>query len=731
LIIGAGIFLFLHAPLPDTVENIQQGWKYDDITYINDQVGSENNLIAVYARKSSHGVQIRLDFLKIPQTQTIQIKISSGDMTKEQQNNPKRASLTYVWDYSLFYNHRNQVCQLSFLPANRTTQTECGYDKSLGSLLFEIKDSSLTFHPEKLIVFIQSDDSKDQKQITYPLIALFSSQAIARSNVLLAFWNSFPSDTPSLALRRWDGAHTGPFGQRHGLSQLIKNATAYKLPIFLLDLKQTNSLAALEYLNKLDIFKQTSTRDIISIPEFYPFDSEIYKRSGIPFLINGWKIPTSAMVYSTSASVDTINSQTLIFTPTDHDQVEIQQNNYTRVIKLPGLDGSHNNEMDRFGFSIQGKQKILSGLGQPDNKQIIFLGGSLPDTPLADSLASPGAMSYIKNHPWITPVDYYQLATLPGSEAIDSSLGKSENKTNCNNQSQAEVIDKNSAYNALICAPSNSLTTLAWNDYIYLSSETINSQEKALRSFYYADIDRLLLASSWLNQPSKLLRSISRKSTTYYLLSNNQNFLLFDQTGGKLILAISITPQGPLEWIAPTSQFAVGLSDPTTWSNGSEKRDPAVIQGAFIDNTWGSEKYNVNILPDGLEFSLPSKGVKKSFVLYQNELAINYNTSSPINTKIPLALSPYHFLQSGLHDKINQIRLQQKNNINLPFIKGNITLTSANWFYDSLEMMETSEDPNKEYPTGHYLPFPVGILDFKITSGTEQQIKIDIGAITP
>ena len=35
--------------------------------------------------------------------------------------------------------------------------------------------------------------------------------------LLLAFWDTLPASTPIQLLRRWDGAHTGPYGQRHGL----------------------------------------------------------------------------------------------------------------------------------------------------------------------------------------------------------------------------------------------------------------------------------------------------------------------------------------------------------------------------------------------------------------------------------------------------------------------------------------------------------------------------------
>jgi len=56
------------------------------------------------------------------------------------------------------------------------------------------------------------------------------------AQVLLAFWNSLPANTPAQALRRWDGAHTGPLGGRHGLYNLLRSAHSHKIPLALLDL---------------------------------------------------------------------------------------------------------------------------------------------------------------------------------------------------------------------------------------------------------------------------------------------------------------------------------------------------------------------------------------------------------------------------------------------------------------------------------------------------------------
>jgi hypothetical protein len=67
------------------------------------------------------------------------------------------------------------------------------------------------------------------------------------AQVLFAFWDSYTAYTPATALRRWDGAHTGPYGGRHGLGNLLRTAQAQGIPLALLDLKNPAALAALDY----------------------------------------------------------------------------------------------------------------------------------------------------------------------------------------------------------------------------------------------------------------------------------------------------------------------------------------------------------------------------------------------------------------------------------------------------------------------------------------------------
>ena len=90
------------------------------------------------------------------------------------------------------------------------------------------------------------------------------------ARTLLAFWSTLPAYSPAQALRRWDGAHTGPLGARHGFGNLLKALRDYQAPAALLDLKNIASLAALEYIDQVDTVRALAKRGLLILPENMP-----------------------------------------------------------------------------------------------------------------------------------------------------------------------------------------------------------------------------------------------------------------------------------------------------------------------------------------------------------------------------------------------------------------------------------------------------------------------------
>ncbi len=87
---------------------------------------------------------------------------------------------------------------------------------------------------------------------------------------MFAFWDAYPAYTPATALRRWDGAHTGPYGGRHGLYNLLRTAQSAQIPLVLLDLKEPASLSALDYAGGLDLVRQMAESGLLILPTSLP-----------------------------------------------------------------------------------------------------------------------------------------------------------------------------------------------------------------------------------------------------------------------------------------------------------------------------------------------------------------------------------------------------------------------------------------------------------------------------
>jgi hypothetical protein len=92
----------------------------------------------------------------------------------------------------------------------------------------------------------------------------------APAPLVFAFWDSLPAYAPVQALRRWDGAHTGPAGGRHGLYNLLRTARASRIPLFLLDLNTPGALSALDYLGGAALVHDMQSEGLLNLPAALP-----------------------------------------------------------------------------------------------------------------------------------------------------------------------------------------------------------------------------------------------------------------------------------------------------------------------------------------------------------------------------------------------------------------------------------------------------------------------------
>ncbi len=149
----------------------------------------------------------------------------------------------------------------------------------------------------KVVAFASGDSNPVDET---PAVRSDASPPEKRASLTLAFWDSFPETTPAQALRRWDGAHTGPRGERHGLKHIVDNAGKYDIPVALLDIKTPDSLAALNYMGIIPQIQDLARRGLLILPDVAygePAEKSIlFSRRAAA----GFGLPTSQFAYNPS-----------------------------------------------------------------------------------------------------------------------------------------------------------------------------------------------------------------------------------------------------------------------------------------------------------------------------------------------------------------------------------------------------------------------------------------------
>ena len=189
------------------------------------------------------------------------------------------------------------------------------------------------------------------------------------------------------------------------------------------------------------------------------------------------------------------------------------------------------------------------------------------------------------------------------------------------------------------------------------------------------------------------------------------------------MFVFAFTEDGLTQWIGPTSQLAVGLSDPTEWKlQYGEASDPAEISGALITTSPPYPIFVPTILNNQLNLTAPDYSQQKTFMVSNDELYIPVQSVQAIQTQIPLIIRT---MSDNLYDWENcQIKtngLQTCKQAPIIIVSG--ASTTLQTFFDSYSLMQKPENPSFEYPPGHYLPFGLDLLIIQSEGKFEISLK--------
>jgi hypothetical protein len=661
-------------------------WTYADLRFLDpldDTSTPSTDILAVYTRSLGSDLEIRVDLLDLPLTPDYDLCITLDTLPG---GNP--------WNLTI---NIPAGARPGISPAGSHIIPRLIRDPWLDTVTVRFNLLDIP-QPFKLQVTTFSPGNPDPQDVT-PVVQSDSTPPPRRAPLALIFWDVFPATTPAQALRRWDGAHTGPRGERHGLKHIIENAGKYGLPVTLLDLKTPASLAALDYLGFLGQIKTLASHGLLILPDVafgQPGNTSLdFSR----LAASGFDLPASQFVYSTSSDLQSVYPAQFLRLDIN---TQLAYSGGTRLIPLPAADDL---QATQDGPSIDVRRSLVAQVFSDDPSGLVVLGGDLPHSTWGNENMAGPTFAWIAAHPWIQSLNGNDLIAFPvETRSIPPS---------------AIPYEVSPFLAALSSAHDNSLTDSAWLNYFMLTSLTSDERLQSLRKNYLGQVGELLAASRWAENPtvqSACDLDLNNDGQLECLLSNSKFLAILHPAGARLTNLFLLDAAGPHQLVGPSSQFTVGLSDPSEWHlELGEASDPSVIPGAFSDDSDTWLLYASETGSEEITFTSPDGNRLKRYQLVEAGIKIEYQGSGPVSTHIPLVVDPVAFL----FKPTEYFSMPVPGAWSWGLVDGtsiqvltNATL-SAQSFTDSLTYLSQSEDPDRSYPGGHYLPFPLSVVSIQ------------------
>jgi hypothetical protein len=184
------------------------------------------------------------------------------------------------------------------------------------------------------------------------------------------------------------------------------------------------------------------------------------------------------------------------------------------------------------------------------------------------------------------------------------------------------------------------------------------------------------------------------------------------------------------ELIGPRAQLQIVVSDLSEWDfSRGLGADPGQVMGAFIDADNSYELYSYVWDGDALILTSADGTKIKTYRLIENGLEFTYQGPGGA-THIPLIVDPSSRFSPGWADHYHLERSGDAirwglDNGPMVRIQAQGASISADTFLDSRDLMALPEDPNAEFPPGHYLPFPMAMLTLTSNGGYFVSISVE------
>lgn len=717
---------------------VPSSWQYADLRLLDavDAPAAELDIIAAYTRLRDSHIEIRLDLLNLRSELPAGDLYIAVDTVPGGDAQPPLPGLDASdWDAWLSFP--------AFKPASasRTNgravdglEAAVQWDTQLDAVTVRVNAHALGGSPRRFTfqAYLTAPGSHEIIDSTAP----FSVDDLPpqRAPLLLAFWNTLPSATPAQALRRWDGAHTGPSGRRHGLTHLLHAVETYHLPVTLLDLKTSTSLAALDALGGLARVRKLSASGLLLLPDVANGESALAMHS---LAVNSsaalrFDLPKSIFFYGT-ASLPMLKDYRVVFTNADIP-ANLTRTDNLRWVNLAGASAA--DQVSEDGLALPIRAQLLQA-AMRSTPPLTVLGGSLPASNWGDLVTVIPAFEYLATHPWINPWSAQELLNAPLSSDDTYPLPDRCANLLCREEitSSSNLLDDLRAWFAAPeTAADANLRELALQTYLNLTNPVEDPQRAALQARYLTDLAFLLHAGHWARTPYEAATcslDLNQDSSLDCVLANQQVFTVINPQDGSLVLAIWKHNTRAEPVIMSSAYLAIGLSDPSEWELHSGKiEDPAVIQGAFTRLLPVELETKVNVSLGTIEVTDLTGGSIR-YSLQDETLTAAIALENVLNTQIPLAIGSTLRTSPGWADSFGGQLNANKTQYTWGApgltiaVKTSAGIIAPTTWMDSSEWMRQPEDPDRAYPPGHFLPYPLAVLNLTAHNPIIVQISPD------
>ena len=722
-------------------------WEIDELRALDplDAPDPTLDLIAVYTRDLGFEKQIRLDFLDLPETPAADISIAldtkpGGSESMHLSRLELEALYTegirpteIAYDLLLVIPAEGEpgVVDIAQSTLSTSIKPKIFRDPTLDMLTvsFNYFDLPPDYSLQVFVTPAGEHSSADQT-------SAIASDAVPhqRAPLLMAFSQTFPATTPAQTLRRWDGAHTGPYGERHGLNPLLDAAAASHIPLVLLDLKTPAGLSALDLTGGVDEVKKMWRDKLLILPDVVYGEPVDVSLTHSMDTAKAFGLPVGKFIFS-PGSVDDGYALKFFNNPQASSPVSIVEWNGQNLLGIPS---AVEEQTTPDGLTLEARRALVNAAFETRKDRVVVFGGGLPDSSWGDSDAGPAGMRYIAAHPWIQPLDVDVLMNItPTVVQTDPRLAQSnatEPVAIYNTQGQPTGFDsetlKAEILSRLESAPENALTDSAWEMYFLLAAPVNDPKLAKLNAQYLGDINILLTAADWAQSPaSQSTCSVDLNSDLLpdCVLADDQYFAVFETDGARLAYLFSYDENGIHQITAPGWQFSTGLSDRTEWQpNLGHAADPSQIPGAFYDSDSPWRVYTPLLGNGGNVIFTSAKGMTKTYLLMEDGIQLEYQ-GAPLAMKAGLAVAPWRRFEPGwgkkYHAKVESNTLSWRLDGG-PSVQINAPDGKIYAFNDTLQYLGELENPNQAFPPGHYLPFPMAVIEFQAAEGYQILFQI-------